>query len=93
MLNFVLVDNGESYRTGKILETVIYEGGYFLVQFDNMSDKTKKLPAEMVHISEMLSMNGEFKAWSFFATAEALQEWLDEIESPAAPRIVSLVKK
>jgi hypothetical protein len=90
MLNFVIVDNDEYFRTGKIIETI--EKEYFLVQFDNMNEKGKKMPPELFHISEMIALNGEFKAWGFFATAEQLQEWLDEIDSPRPARIVNLVK-
>lgn len=95
MMNFVFVDNGESYRTGEVKETV---GEYFIVQFDCMNDPTTPMPAEMVHISEMcmtLPPDG-FKAWSFFPSVEARQKYLDWLDAPSThprPKIVSINDK
>ena len=95
MMHFVFVDEGETFRTGEIMETV---GEYFIVQFDCMNDPTTPMPAEMVYISEMcmtLPPDG-FKAWSFFPSAESRQKYLDMIDTPSTasrPKIVSINDK
>jgi hypothetical protein len=91
MMEYVIVDNGDSYRTGKIIDKLGDE--HFIIQFDDMSGTTDATPAEMVCIAEMASIlpNG-FKAWGFFNTREDLRKWIDFLDGPRKPSIVNLVK-
>jgi hypothetical protein len=92
---FVFVDSGETYRTGKI--TAEIDGHFFLVQFDNMTDKTEAKCATPVCLHEMsvaYDDDGlEIKSWSFYDTREELQKFIDWIDAPAEPEVVKLIPK
>lgn len=91
MLKFVMVDSGDSYRTGEILNEA--GPGFWFVQFDNMGTGGQ-IPVELVSLDEMTVFTAEgLKAWSFFGTAAKRQEWLDWLDTPAKPKVVNLVKK
>jgi hypothetical protein len=94
-LPYVLVDSedGKTYRTGRILSQVHPDN--FLVQFDTVNGSgIPPLPITMVHINEMNSVtDDDFKAWSFFATVQERQAWMDWCDGPSKPQVVSLVKK
>jgi len=63
---FVLVDSGESYRTGEIVTTL--DDHYFMVRFDNMMEKVPAKSTTLVCLHEMSATYGdeEFKSWHFF---------------------------
>lgn len=92
MMNFVIVDDGEYFRTGEIVQTVAEE--YYLVQFDDMSGEGALMPAEMVYLAEMCeTCQHGIKRWAFFPTAEARKAWWDLMGTPsskAKPKIVSV---
>ena len=95
MMNFVFVDEGETFRTGEIIATAAE--GYLLVQFDDMSGEGTLMPAEMVYLAEMCeTCQHGIKRWKFFATAVARKEWWDMIDTPSTasrPKIVSINDK
>jgi hypothetical protein len=88
---FVIVDNGESYRTAKIVEDV--GGGYFMVSFDNMQnpDSIPPRPMELNSLDQMAG-NGVQGTWEFFDTEEDRRRWLDWMDSPSTPKVVKLIK-
>ena len=95
MMNFVFVDEGETFRTGEIIQ--VAADGYLLVQFDDMSGEGSLMPAEMVYLAEMCeTCQHGIKRWKFFKTAEARKAWGDVIDTPsssARPKIVSINDK
>lgn len=47
----------------------------------------------LASMSEMLRTSGEDqKLWRFFETIEERQAWIDELDAPSSPRVVSLVQ-
>jgi hypothetical protein len=94
---FVHMDNGQSYRTGKIIEAVTPE--LYLVRWDWMNGKPEGSPefnsTSLVHVDEMLETvpSEGWKAWSFFDSSEAMQEFLAWLNSPSKPAVVQFVKK
>jgi len=92
MMEYVFVDDLDSYRTGKILETV--GECYFLVQFDDMSGLSANLPAEMIHISEMVSVLPDgSRTYGFFKSRDDMNAWISYLDSPRKPSVVNLIKK
>lgn len=92
---FVLVDGGESYRTGEIVTTI--DDHFFMVRFDDMSQKVPSKSTTMVCLHEMSSTyddddGDEYKSWAFFDTRADLQEYIDWLEAPAEAEVVKLVK-
>jgi hypothetical protein len=92
---FVFVDEtGESYRTGEIVASI--DDHYYVVRFDDMSEKIPSKSTTLVCTHEMSSTHGdgedEFKSWSFFDTRADLQEFVDWLDAPAKPEVVKLVK-
>lgn len=80
------------YQTGQILN----EAGpdYWFVQFDNMQGDGVEMPVELVSLAEMTYVAADgVKAWSFFETEDKRKAWLGWLDSPAKPKVVSLVKK
>jgi hypothetical protein len=47
----------------------------------------------LAHVSELTAITDGHKDWSFFDTQEALQEWLDWLDTPASPKVVNLVRE
>jgi hypothetical protein len=90
---FVLVDSGESYRTGEIVTTL--DDHYFMVRFDNMMEKVPAKSTTLVCLHEMSATYGdeEFKSWHFFDTRADLQGYVEWLDAPAeAAEVVKLVK-
>lgn len=89
---FVLVDFGESYRTGEIVTTL--DDHYFMVRFDNMMEKVPAKSTTLVCLHEMSATYGdeEFKSWHFFDTRADLQDYINWLEAPTKPEVVKLVK-
>jgi hypothetical protein len=93
---FVLVDSGEAYRTGEIVASV--DGHFYLVRFDNLTQKTEKLPASttLMCLHEMSSAYDsdglEIKSWSFFDTRADLQAFINWLDAPEKSEVVKLVK-
>lgn len=85
---FVVDDLAGSYSTGQVVRLVA-EGIYF-VRFEGAEGV---LPLELVSMGEMLQSNGDDqKLWRFFETIEERRAWIDWLEAPSSPRVVSLVK-
>lgn len=77
-----------SYGTGQVIR-VAAEGVYF-VRFDG---NEVTLPLELVTVGEMLQTNEEeYKLWRFFDTIEERNEWIEWLDAPSKPRVISLVK-
>ncbi|MNF13450.1 hypothetical protein D3C80_2153040 [compost metagenome] len=51
------------------------------------------LPLELVSIGEMLqTTDEEYKLWRFFDTLEERDKWIEWLDAPSKPRVVSLVR-
>lgn len=89
---FVMIEDGDSFRTGEV--TAVH-GEFLLVQFDDMCPGrgVVPMPAGLYHLTEAAAMAGDMKAWSVFPSREKLQAYLDWLNSPARPQVVSLVRK
>jgi len=61
---FVLVDSGESYRTGEIVTTL--DDHYFMVRFDNMMEKVPAKSTTLVCLHEMSATYGRIQVVAFF---------------------------
>lgn len=85
---FTLDDPDGSYGTGQVIRLAA-EGVYF-VRFDG-DDVT--LPLELVTIGEMLeTTEEEYKLWRFFDTIEERDKWIEWLDEPSKPRVLSLVR-
>jgi hypothetical protein len=77
-----------SYGTGQVIR-VAAEGVYF-IRFDG---NEVTLPLELVTVGEMLQTNEEeYKLWRFFDTIEERNKWIEWLDAPSKPRVISLVK-
>ena len=92
MMNFVIVDDGEYFRTGEIIQTVAEE--FCLVRFDDMSGEGVVMPAEMVYLAEMCETCPHgIKRWAFFDTPNARKTWwalMSDRPSKPKPAIVTM---
>lgn len=85
---FTLDDADGSYGTGQVIRLAT-EGIYF-VRFDG-NDVT--LPLELVSVGEMLeTTEEEYRLWRFFDTIEERDSWIEWLDAPSTPRVISLVK-
>lgn len=85
---FTLDDPDGSYGTGQVIR-VAAEGVYF-VRFDG---NEVTLPLELVTVGEMLqTTEEEYKLWRFFDTIEERNKWIEWLDAPSKPRVISLVK-
>lgn len=51
------------------------------------------LPLELVTVGEMLdTTEEEYKLWRFFDTIEERDTWIEWLDAPSKPRVISLVK-
>jgi hypothetical protein len=85
---FTVDDPDGSYGTGQVIRLAA-EGVYF-VRFDG---NEVELPLELVSLGEMLqTTEEEFKLWRFFDTIEERDKWIDWLDAPSKPRVISLVR-
>lgn len=77
-----------SYGTGQVIRMAA-EGLYF-IRFDG---NEVTLPLELASIAEMLeTTEEEYKLWRFFDTIEERDKWIEWLDAPSTPRVISLVK-
>jgi hypothetical protein len=85
---FTVDDSDGSYGTGQVIRLAA-EGVYF-IRFDG---NEVPLPLELVSIGEMLeATDDEYKRWRFFDTVEERDKWIEWLDAPSKPRVISLVK-
>ncbi|MCV3739503.1 hypothetical protein OCK02_25530 [Rhizobium sp. TRM96647] len=85
---FTLDDADGSYGTGQVIRLAT-EGIYF-VRFDG---NEVTLPLELVSVGEMLeTTEEEYRLWRFFDTIEERDSWIEWLDAPSTPRVISLVK-
>ncbi|WP_312417759.1 hypothetical protein [Shinella sp.] len=85
---FTVDDLDGSYGTGQVIRLAA-EGIYF-VRFDGTE---VTLPLELVSLGEMLETTDEgYKLWRFFDTLEERDNWIEWLDAPSKPRVISLVK-
>lgn len=85
---FTLDSPDGSYGTGQVIRRAA-EGVYF-VRFDG---NEVPLPLELVTIGDMLeTTEDDYKLWRFFDTAEEREKWMDWLDTPSKPRVLSLVR-
>jgi hypothetical protein len=85
---FTVDDPDGSYGTGQVVRLAA-EGVYF-IRFDG---NEVTLPMELVSIGEMLeTTDEEFKLWRFFDTIEERDKWIEWLDAPSKPRVISLVR-
>ena len=74
------LDNGDAYRTGRIVEAVTAD--MFLVEFDNMAGNAKKVPMEVVDASSFSDTfrvkKSRIPVWHFFKTEADRRAWFGE---------------
>ena len=85
---FTVDDPDGSYGTGQVIRLAA-EGVYF-IRFDG---NEVPLPLELVSIGEMLeATDEEYKRWRFFDTVEERDKWIEWLDAPSKPRVISLVR-
>ena len=85
---FTLDDPDGSYGTGQVIRLAA-EGIYF-VRFDG---NEVTLPLELISLGEMLeTTDEEYKIWRFFDTIEEREKWIEWLDAPSKPRVISLVR-
>lgn len=85
---FTVDDLDGSYGTGQVIRLAA-EGVYF-TRFDG---NEVPLPLELVSIGEMLeATDEEYKRWRFFDTVDERDKWIEWLDEPSKPRVISLVK-
>ncbi len=85
---FTLDDPDGSYGCGQVIRLAT-EGVYF-VRFEG---NEVTLPLELVSIAEMLeTTEEEYRRWRFFDTLEERDRWIEWLDAPSKPRVISLVK-
>lgn len=85
---FTLDDPDGSYASGQIIR--LAAEGVYLVRFDG---NEVPLPLELVSLGEMLgTTEEEYKLWRFFDTIEERDRWIEWIDTPSKPRVISLVR-
>jgi hypothetical protein len=92
---YFLADHGTTYSTGEILAAV--GDHFYVVKFDDMSEKKPMLHTNLVCLHEMASTIGdednEIKSWMFFDPRQDLKNHLSWMETPAKSEVVKLVGK
>lgn len=85
---FTLDDPDGSYASGQVIR--LAAEGVYLVRFDG---NEVPLPLELVSLGEMLeTTEEEYKLWRFFDTIEERDRWIDWLDTPSKPRVISLVR-
>jgi len=85
---FTADDPDGSYGTGQVVRLV--EPGVYLIRYDGVETT---LPLELASIDEIMEVTHEgFKLWRFFDTLEERDKWVEWLDAPSKPRVISLVK-
>ncbi|GMB83632.1 hypothetical protein NN6n1_44150 [Shinella zoogloeoides] len=86
---YFTADNPDgSYGSGQVVR--LAAPGVYLVRYDGTE---VTLPLELVSLDEMLEATSEgFKVWRFFDTAEDRDTWMEWLDAPSKPRVISLVR-
>lgn len=85
---FTVDDPDGSYGTGQVVR--LAADGIYFVRFDG---NEVVLPLELASLGEMLETTDEgYKLWRFFDTLEERDKWIDWLDAPSKPRVISLVK-
>lgn len=85
---FTVDDPDGSYGTGQVIRLAA-EGIHF-VRFDG---NEVALPLELVSLGEMLETTDDgYKLWRFFDTLEERDKWIEWLDAPSKPRVVTLVR-
>jgi hypothetical protein len=85
---FTLDDPDGSYASGQVKR--LAAEGVYLVRFDG---NEVPLPLELVSLGEMLgTTEEEYKLWRFFDTIEERDKWIEWLDTPSTPRVISLVR-
>lgn len=85
---FTVDDEDGTYGTGQVIRLAA-EGVYF-IRFDG---NEVTLPLELVSIGEMLEATDQgYKLWRFFDTIEERDKWIEWLDAPSKPRVLSLVR-
>ncbi|MEW9613741.1 hypothetical protein AB3G45_07895 [Shinella sp. S4-D37] len=85
---FTVDDLDGSYGTGQVIRPAA--DGIYFVRFDGTE---VTLPLELASLGEMLETTDEgYKLWRFFDTLEERAKWIEWLDAPSKPRVVSLVK-
>lgn len=87
---FYTRNRGEFYYTGEIIGQVGPET--YLLRHDARNGHAG--PLELADLGEMMDIDGEgIPCWGLFETRGELQAWINYLDSPSEPNVVSLVKK
>ena len=85
---FTVDDPDGSYATGQVIRLAAEE--VYFVRYDG---NEVALPLELVTMGEMLETTDEgYKLWRFFDTIEERDKWIEWLDAPSKPRVISLVK-
>ncbi|KRD53347.1 MULTISPECIES: hypothetical protein [Sinorhizobium/Ensifer group] len=85
---FTVDDPDGTYGTGQVVRLAA-EGIYF-IRYDG---NEVELPMELVSLGEMLQTTEEdYKLWRFFDTIEERDKWIEWLDAPSKPRVVTLVR-
>ena len=85
---FTVDDLDGSYGTGQVVRPAA-DGVYF-VRFDG---NEVDLPLELASLAEMLETTDDgYKLWRFFDTIEERDKWIEWLDAPSKPRVISLVR-
>ncbi|KQY23757.1 hypothetical protein [Rhizobium sp. Root482] len=85
---FTVDDLDGSYSTGQVVR--LAADSVYFVRFEG---NEVPLPLELVSIGEMLETTSEgYRLWRFFDTIEERYKWIDWLDTPSKPRVISLVK-
>jgi len=77
-----------TYGTGQVVRLAA-EGIYF-VRFDG---NEVTLPLELGSIGEMLeTTEEEYRLWRFFDAIEERDKWIEWLDAPSTPRVITLVR-
>lgn len=85
---FTVDDLDGTYGTGQVVR--LAADGIYFVRFDG---NEVTLPLELASLGEMLETTDEgYKLWRFFDTIDERGKWIEWLDAPSKPRVVSLVK-
>lgn len=89
---FYLRDCVDAYSTGEIVAQV--QEFIYLLQPDNMKGTPVQMPLELMALGDMteISQNG-IPAMSLFHTRAELDAYVEWMDAPAEPRVMSIVPK
>ncbi|MGD9476675.1 hypothetical protein V8U06_03815 [Shinella sp. G-2] len=85
---FTVDDLDGSYGTGQVVR--LAADGIYFVRFDG---NEVDLPLELASLGEMLETTDDgYKLWRFFDTIEERDKWIEWLDAPSKPRVISLVR-